>query len=345
MARAVHAPALTGDPTADAALRRRLLAGAPAELRLPAGRYALAHGLTVGAGWTVSGADGPAGTWLSAAPAGAGTGAPLLHVTGSDVRIERLGLAPAPSAPGLHGGDRGTALTVGRFLYAGRPDWVSGVSLARLRVRAPGREANAVAVMGAVRDVDIDDLSVTGGCTGLAVHWGCAGRDVSALAGPTYHPHRLRVAGLRVRDAFEGFYLSAVHDVQVAGACLTDVDIGFRLLAGDNTDRFHPGDAGVVGSRIDIAGVCVAWRGRLYGARVAGWGRSAVDGRVTTLAYRDVSLRDCSFTALDSADEPATPVRTRAPVVLEQAYGVRLRGITMAAARRPVAACCALRTG
>jgi hypothetical protein len=236
-----------------------------------------------------------------------------------------LCLEPAASDPGPHGGDRGTAVTVGAYLYQHAPEWVSDVRLSRLRVRAAGRGANAVAVMGAVREVAVDGLAVTGGCTALAVHWGAVGRDVATLTGPTYHPHALTVTGLWVRDAFEGFSLSAVHDVRVDGADLRGVNVGFRLLAGDNTDRFHPRD-GVVGRRIAISRVTVAWRGRLYGMRVAGWGRSEFDGQITTLAYEDVEVRDCHFVALEHS---AGQLRSRAPIVLEGAHGVTMRAISV----------------
>jgi hypothetical protein len=325
-----YAPALTANGERNRALLADLLAGGdPGEIRLPPGRFPLAGGLVIGAGWTVRGAGSPGtanatpGTWLYADRPGGGE--PLLHVVGPAVRLIGLCLEPAPSEPGPHGGDRGTAVTVGRYLYPQAPEWIYAVGLTGIRVRAATRNANAVAVMGAVRDVAVDGLTVDGGCTGLAVHWGARGRDVSRLSGPTYHPHGLTVTGLRVRAAFEGFYLSAVHDVRVDGADLRGVEVGFRLLAGDNTDRFYPRD-GVVGRRIAISRVAVTWRGRLYGMRVAGWGRSEVDGAVTTLAYEDVEVRDCRFVALE---DRAGPPRSRAPIVLERAHGVVLRGISV----------------
>jgi hypothetical protein len=73
-----------------------------------------------------------------------------------------------------------------------------------------------------------------------------------------------------------------VHDVRVVGGCLRDVGMGFRLLPGDNTDRFVADPR--IGSHIEIADGCVRWTGENYGARIAGWGRSEVDGLVSTSA-------------------------------------------------------------
>jgi hypothetical protein len=348
-------PALNGDGVGNRAILADLLAGGePGELCLPSGRFPLAGGLVVGRGWTIRGAFADAGRALHRAPDAEpatgirtwlyadrpGDGEPLIHVLGSGVAVQRLGLEPAPSDPGPHGGDRGTAVTVGRFLYPEPPEWISQVRLADLEIRANGRRtANAVAVMGAVRDIAVCGLTVHGGCTGLAVHWGGVASavrsgqraGVAQLSGPTCHPHELTVTGLRVREAFEGFYLSAVHDVRVQDADLREVDIGFRLLAGDNTDRFHPPGGGV-GRRIGISRVSVAWRGRLYGMRVAGWARSAVDGVVTALAYEDVEVSDCRFVALE---DDAAPLRSRAPIVLERAYGVVLRDVSVATDHGP----------
>ena len=374
-----YEPVLTGDPANNHAVLATLLATEPPGLvRLPAGRFPLAQGITLGHGWALHGAEngagpvnadngsasaggdndagngrraGGVGTWLSSSSA---YGEPIIQVLGSGVEVVGLGLLPPHSEPGEHGGDRGTGLTVGSYLYADHPEWIERIRITGVHVRRAGdRAANCVAVMGAVRDVELIDVTVSGGCTGLAVHWGAVGQSVSTLVGPTYHPHHLQVSGLRVSDAFEGFYLSSVHDVRLAHACLADVDIGFRLLPGDNTDRFHPALGAVVGRDIEISDVCVSWRGALYGLRVAGWGRSEVDGLVSTLVYRDVTIRDVQLTAVDPPDGQALPVSggsfSRSPVVLERAYGVSLQNVNIGADRRAVGgpagadACCELR--
>jgi hypothetical protein len=238
------------------------------------------------------------------------------------VRISDLGLRPPPADPGEHGGDLGTAITVGRYLYAGPPEWIADVEIARVHVERPGeRAANSIALMGAVRDVTLDGVTVRGGHTGVAVHWGAVGADVATVVGPTYHPHKLTIADLRVRDAVEGFYLSSVHDVRVAGACLRDVEMGFRLLPGDNTDRFAPPG---VGERIEVAGVCVRWTGDKYGVRVAGWGRSEVDGVVSVLRYTDTVIRDCVIAGRGDA--------SWSPVLMDRADGVELRDIRVQSA-------------
>jgi hypothetical protein len=116
-----------------------------------------------------------------------------------------------------------------------------------------------------------------------------------------------------------------VHDVRVEDVRAVGVEVGFRLLPGDNTDRFHPDGPGVVGHRILVRGVTVAWQGRLYGTRIAGWGRSPIDDQVTTLRYVDVEVRDCHLVALD---DPAAPLRPRTPIVLEHAHGAVLRDVS-----------------
>jgi hypothetical protein len=349
-----YTPVLTADPAANADTLTALLdTQPPGVVRLPAGTYPLSRGIVVGAGWTVVGAEpagtaGDVGTWLSS---NSPYGEPIVHVLGSDVEISGLGLLPPHSAPGEHAGDRGTAITLGLYLYPETPRWIERIRISGVHIRRSGdRAANCVSIMGAVRDVEVTDVTVAGGCTGLAVHWGAVGQSVATLVGPTYHPHRLRVSGLRVSDAFEGFYLSSVHDVRVSHVCLSDVDIGFRLLPGDNTDRFHPADGAVVGRDIEISDACIAWRGALYGMRVAGWGRSEVDGLVTTLVYRDVAIRDVVMTALDPPDGVATSgaALSRSPVVLERAYGVSLHNVNIGSDRRAVgaaagSACCAAR--
>ena len=97
-------------------------------------------------------------------------GTPLLHVTGSDVAVHDLGLRPAASDPGRHGGARGTAITVGDYLYEDTPAWISGVRIRRIHVdRGDWRRANSIALMGAVQDITVHDVTVTGGHTGVAV--------------------------------------------------------------------------------------------------------------------------------------------------------------------------------
>ncbi|MEU4694421.1 hypothetical protein [Actinoplanes sp. NPDC023714] len=306
---------LGADPVENHRVLQKILSGTPGELDIPAGSHPLSDGLRVPAGWTIR---GTADTWLTVVER---TGHPVLHVLGSDVSISDLGLRPAPSDPGEHGGDRGTGLTVGEYLYAEAPEWISGVRVSRVRVdHGVLRTANAVGLMGAVRDVVLEDVTVTGGYTGLAVHWGAVGDDVSTLVGPTYHPHDLVVSGLRVADAIEGFYLSSVHDVRVTGALLTGVEMGFRLLPGDNTDRFvkYPD----IGARIEIADVDVRWSGPLYAVRIAGWGRSEIDGAVTVLNYRDTVIRDCRLRGRGTGG-------SWSPILIEQAPGVTLEDITV----------------
>ncbi|GAB1644790.1 hypothetical protein [Krasilnikovia sp. MM14-A1259] len=331
----IHRPVLTADADRNRrVLQETLDTGAAGKLELPPGRHPIAGGLRVPTGWTIRGSEvtgangGVPGTWLVSSGS---TGQPVLHVLGSDVSVSDLGLCPSPADPGEHGGDRGTAITVGEYLYAESPQWQARIDVRRVHVSRPAdRGANCVAVMGAVRDVTLHDLTVRGGCTGVAVHWGAVGADVSSIVGPTYHPHGLSVTDLRVRDAIEGFYLSSVHDVRVSGACLRDVEMGFRLLPGDNTDRFVA--VPDIGARIDIADVCVRWTGPRYAVRVAGWGRSEVDGEVTVLRYADTVIRDCRLAGTGRAD-------AWSPIVVERAAGVQLRGIRVDTATDD---CCAL---
>ena len=324
-----HRPELGADADANRRVLQDILDAEPGgTLELPGGVHTIADGLRVPGGWTVTGAAG-GDTWLASAGT---TGHPVLHVTGSNVAVRDLGLRPPPADPGEHGGDRGTAVTVGDYLYREPPEWIARVDLRRLRVERPGeRNANCVALMGAVRDVTVHDVTVTGGYTAVAVHWGAVGTSVASITGPTYHPHRLTITELRVSDAVEGFYLSSAHDVRVAGACLRDVEMGFRLLPGDNTDRFVRSEA--VGSAIDISGICVRWHGPLYAVRVAGWGRSEVDGVVSVLRYRDTTVRDCVLRGAGTRE-------SWSPVVVERAEGVDLRGITVTTDRDDP--CCAL---
>ncbi|BCJ36461.1 hypothetical protein Athai_39640 [Actinocatenispora thailandica] len=316
-------PELSGDAEANRELLQRLLAG-PAAIRLPAGEYPVAGGLTVPADATLRG--DPAGTTLVQPVAAE---APLLHVLGSRVLLADLTLRLPDARPGPHDGDRWTAVTVGRYFYPERPDWIDEVELRGLAVRRAGRcPANSVAVLGAVRDLTVDGLSVSGGGTGLAVHWGAVGTDVTELTGPSYHPYRLRLRDVRVADAFEGCYLSSVHDVSLRGLRCTGVEIGFRLLPGDNTDRFHatPGSS-PVSSRIEVSDAEVGWCGR-YAVRIAGWGRSEVDGRTGVLAYRDVSVAG----VLLRAEPPLANDADRVSLVLERAEGVAIHGVRLAGA-------------
>jgi hypothetical protein len=333
----IHHPPLT----ADAARNRRILQGVldtvPAgKLELPPGTHVVADGLRVPGGWTIRGSEvvgangGRPGSWLVSTGT---TGNPVLHILGSDVSVSDLGLRPPPADPGEHGGDRGTAITVGDYLYASPPEEIARVDLRRVHVERTGeRRANGIAVMGAVRDVTLHDVTVRGGYTGLAVHWGAVGADVSSITAPTYHPHTVTVTDLRVREAVEGFYLSSVHDVQVVGCCLRDVEIGFRLLPGDNTNRFTTSP--LISSDIEIADACVAWTGSQYGVRVAGWGRSEIDGAVTQLGYTNVVIRDCRLTGVGGT-------KSWSPVLVESASGVELRNIRVDTGATP-GTCCAL---
>lgn len=315
-------PELTGDAEANRALLDGLLAAAPGPVRLPAGEYPVAGGLTVPEGTGLIG--DPAGTTL-VQPVAAET--PLLHVLGSRVLVADLTLDLPAARPGPHDGDRWTAVTIGRYFHPTEPPWIEEVALRALTVRRRGRcPANSVAVLGAVRDLTVDGLTVSGGGTGLAVHWGAVGADVTRLTGPSYHPNRLRLRDVRVTDAFEGCYLSSVHDVSLRGLRCTGVEIGFRLLPGDNTDRFHatPGSS-PVSSRIEVSDADVGWCGP-YGVRIAGWGRSEVDGRTGVLGYRDVSVAGVRL----SAEPPLSgDAGDRAALVLEQAEGVAVHGVRL----------------
>ncbi|MBX7267636.1 hypothetical protein KIF24_17405 [Micromonospora sp. Llam7] len=344
---------LTDDAAANQEAVDRLLASRPGgTMRLPAGTFPLDRGIVLGPGWTLAGAehgDGPVTTWLTSS---ATDGQPVVQVLGSRVTIEDVGFLPPPASPGEHGGDLGTAITIGRYLYPAEAEWIEGIQVRRVQVeRRDARAANCIAVVGAVRDIAISDVSIVGGCTGIAVHWGAVGEGVDSIAGPSYHPHHLGISDLRVSDAFEGFYLSSVHDVEVERVCLSDVEIGFRLLPGDNTDRFHSDGAKLVGERIRVSGACVSWNGPLYAVRVAGWGRSEIDHSIRVLEYRDVVVRDCTLVPLPvTTSGSGDPLRPRSPVVIEQAAGVVLDGIRIDSrqglpGRTDLAggACCSLR--
>ena len=343
-----HRPVLTASAEDNRRVLQETLDTAPAgDLEIPRGVWTVADGLRVPAGWTIRGAEAadPITETVASTLVSVGTtGHPLLHVVGSDVVISDLGLRPAPADPGEHGGHRGTAITVGDYLYPSFPSWVERVEVRRVYVSRPSeKHANCIAVMGAVREITVHDVTVRGGYTAVAVHWGAVGADVSSIVGPTFHPHRLTFTDLRVRDAIEGFYLSSVHDVRVSGACLRDVEMGFRLLPGDNTNRFVPSaypagtddDASLavdIGARIEIADCCVQWHGPRYGVRVAGWGRSEVDGVVTVLNYTDTLIRDCRVVGTGTAE-------AWSPVVVEQASGVEFR--TIVTGSRHDTVCCA----
>jgi len=345
----IHRPPLTDDPERNRRVLQEALEMTPGKLELPPGTHTISDGLRVPGGWTIRGASvagangGPPASWLVSTGT---TGHPILHVLGSDVSISDLGLRPPPADPGEHGGDRGTGITVGEYLYAESPEWIQRVDIRRVHVERPTeKHANCIALMGAVRDITVHDVTIRGGYTGVAVHWGAVGGDVSTIVGPTFHPHKLTITDLRVRDAIEGFYLSSVHDVQVIDSCLRDVEFGFRLLPGDNTDRFAPsayegkdydGTAPLIGSNIEIAGACVHWTGPLYGARVAGWGRSEVDGLVSVLEYQRALIRDCVLTGVGG--------ESWSPILVERASGVELRNIRMDSAADSDSACCPLGT-
>jgi hypothetical protein len=322
----IHRPALGDDAAANRHLLQQVLdTSGPGRLELPPGEHVLADGLRVPAGWTIR------GTSSTRLVSKGTTGHPVLHVLGSDVSISDLTLEPPPADPGEHGGDRGTAVTVGEYLYRETPAWIERVDLRRITVtRALDRAANSIAVMGAVRRVSLHDLTIHGGYTGVAVHWGAVGPDVASITGPTYHPHDLSITDLRVRDAIEGFYLSSVHDVRVEGCCLRDVEMAFRLLPGDNTDRFGTGD---ISSRITVSGVCARWHGPRYAVRVAGWGRSEVDGVVSVLGYRDTVIRDCRLAGTGTGEQWS-------PVQLDRATGVGMVDIRLSSSDS--APCCAL---
>ncbi len=290
---------------------------------LPARRIPLAGGLVLAEGRRLRGEPG---TVLVRDAADA---VPVVHVLGSGTELSGLAIElPAGTDAGLHDGARFTAVTIGDYLYPARPAWLDGIAVRGLRVVRPGQSpANSIAVMGAVRDVTLHDIEIAGGGTGVAVHWGAVGRSVSEITGPSFHPYRLGISGLRVRDAFEGFYLSSVHDVEVSDVTCDNVALAFRLLPGDNTDTYHEDpDASQVSQRITVRDVRASWHG-IYAVRVAGWGRSEVDRDVRRLAYRDVTVSSCRFRAL--AADGQVRGRPRRTLVLEHAEGVTFEGVTV----------------
>lgn len=308
---------LTADGTANRQLLRSLLGSrSPVTVDLPPGRWPVAGGIVLHAGQSLRGT--PETTLVLSAD----NGDPLVHIVGSGVAVSDVTFELPAAVSGRHQGHRHTAVTIGDYLYGEAPAWIEHVAVENVRVRRDGPcPANSIAVMGAVRDVVLNDLDISGGGTALAVHWGAVAADVSAISGPSFHPHRLAISGLRVKSAFEAFYLSSCHDVTVRDVTADDVEIGFRLLPGDNGTRFQTGPSRV-SSSIDIAGCEIGWRG-LYAIRVAGWGRSEVDQQLTTVTYQDTSISDCRLTATRSDG----PIRRIAAIVIEQADGVKLDDI------------------
>jgi hypothetical protein len=293
-------------------------------VRLPPGRIPLTGGVVLHESDRLTGTGN---TILAATESAA---EPVLHVIGARAKIQDLSITLPTSVPGPHDGARFTAITIGDYLYPDRPTWINDVSIRRVRVRRPAQcPANSIAVVGAVRRLTLRDIDVEGGGTGVAVHWGAVATSVSDITGPSYHPHELTIDGLRVRNAFEGFYLSSVHDVDVHDFVCDNVEIGFRLLAGDNADTYHENPkTSQVSRRIVVRDGRIRWRGR-YAIRVAGWGRSEVDRSVRRLPYRDVTVTACDLTAIEAAGSPDS--RSRAAVVLEHGDGVRFADVAIAA--------------
>lgn len=322
----------------NAAEIQRALSDGPTTLQLPAGTFDIRGGLRLGDGQQLIGQRGAAGRPSTRLRPVGSSPEPFIRVLGSSVTISDVALDVPTASAGEHHGDLGTAVTVGRYLYPQAPQWIENLRLERLVVERTGRRrndgllANTVAIMGAVRDVTVEDVDIRGGGTGVAVHWGACSPSVRDIAGPTYHPHHLRVRGLRVADAFEGFYLSSVHDVSVEQADLDRVEIGFRLLPGDNTARFAQTDPPTpVSSRIKIADCRISWHGNLYAVRAAGWGRSLVDGRVTLLPFESAVIRRCVISTAADRIAPRQQGNSRAAIVLEQAHGLVLEDVAFEA--------------
>jgi hypothetical protein len=97
------------------------------------------------------------------------------------------------------------------------------------------------------------------------------------------------------------------------------------LLPGDNTDRFHEmgADSGI-NQRLLIQHCDIGWCGDLYAIRVAGWGRSEVDGAVTTRAYVDLRVQDVTIRPLPVVVSGRPPRQGRRPIVVEDAGSVDL---------------------
>jgi hypothetical protein len=315
-----YRPQLSGDGDKNGVLLRGLLSESePGRLVLPAGSYPITAGLVLTDSWSLSGS----GTTLWRAEA---EKSPLIHVLGSGVSVTDLTLELPDASPGPHDGAEWTAITVGRYFYAEKPEWIERIAVERVVVRRAGRcAANNITLIGAVQDARFTDLEVHGGGTAFIAHWGAVGAGVSDITGHSLHPHHFQVDGLRVYDAFEAFCLSSVHDVEVRDVQCERVEIGFRLLPGDNTDRYHEkgADAGI-NQRLLIHGCDIGWCGDLYAIRVAGWGRSEVDGAVTTRAYVDLGLRDVTVRPLPVVVGGRPPRQGRRPIVVEDAGSVDL---------------------
>lgn len=317
---AEYRPQLDGDGDKNGALLRGLLTGSePGRVVLPAGSYPITGGLILTDRWSLSGS----GTTLWRAEA---EESPMVRVLGSGVSVTDLTLELPDASPGPHDGAEWTAVTVGRYFYTEKPEWIERITVERVVVRRPGRcAANNITLIGAVRDVRFADLEVQGGGTAFIAHWGAVGVGVSDITGHSLHPHHFQVVGLRVYDAFEAFCLSSVHDVEVRDVQGERVEIGFRLLPGDNTDRFHENGAdSEINQRLVIQHCDIGWCGDLYAIRVAGWGRSEVDGAVTTRAYVDLHVHDVTIRPLPVVVGGRPPRQGRRPIVVEDAGSVDL---------------------
>ena len=318
-----YRPQLTDDGDRNGALLRGLLSESdPGRVVLPAGSYPIAGGLVLTDRWTLSGS----GTTLWRANA---EEAPLIHVLGSDVAVADLTLELPDASPGPHDGAEWTAITIGRYFYTEKPEWIERITVERLVVRRTGRcPANNITLIGAVRDARLADLEVHGGGTAFIAHWGAVGAGVSDITGHSLHPHHFQVAGLRVYDAFEAFCLSSVHDVEVRDVQSERVEIGFRLLPGDNTDRYHEkgADSGI-NHRLLIEHCDIGWCGDLYAIRVAGWGRSEVDGAVTTRAFVDLHVREVAIRPQPVVVAGRPSRQGRRPIVVEDAGLVDLEQV------------------
>ncbi|QNE20285.1 hypothetical protein F1D05_23190 [Kribbella qitaiheensis] len=289
---------------------------------LPAGSYPITAGLVLTDNWSLSGS----GTTLWRPEAEA---SPLIAVLGSGVTVTDLTLELPDASPGPHDGAEWTAITIGRYFYAEQPEWIEQIVVRRVVIRRAGRcAANNITLIGAVREVLLSDITVHGGGTAFIAHWGAVGAGVSDITGHSLHPHHFQVDGLRVCDAFEAFCLSSVYDVEVRDVRCERVEIGFRLLPGDNTDRYRdPGAEMGINQGLSIHGCDIGWCGDLYAIRVAGWGRSEVDGAVTTRAFVDLDLRDVTIRPLPVVVARQPPRPGRRPIVVEDAGSVDLAGV------------------
>lgn len=324
---AEYRPELGDDADANGKLLRDLLSQSePGRVVLPEGTYPIRGGLELGDAWSLSGS----GTTLCRQEP---EQEPLIHVLGSGVTVGDLTLELPQASPGPHDGARWTAVTIGDYFYAEKPEWIEQITVERLVVRRAGRcAANNVTLIGAVREVRLSDIEVHGGGTAFIAHWGAVGASVRDITGHSLHPHHFRVEGLRVHDAFEAFCLSSVHDVEVRDVTCEGVEIGFRLLPGDNTDRYHEkgADAGI-NQRLVVDGCDIGWCGDLYAIRVAGWGRSEVDGAVTTRSYVGLDVRNVTVRPQPVVVAGRAPRDGRRPVVIENAGEVDLADVRILA--------------